>query len=505
MLAGLVDRRQDDLVLPVAAGGAGADVLHGPAHLDGAPLLGGGRGADAGDGQVGRRREVDRERRRDRDVVGAVAVDELERRVVGRRGDDEVVGAAQAVGQGDLGRADVALAGADRPEVVEQAVVLDDVLAGRVAGQGQVVIPGRHAGQADPLVLDRPGDVQRLAAAGRLRHVDRRDDEVGIRDRHHVEVVRVLADVVGPQAVLEDHVAGVGLDEQVVAPGEARRHGERLRLGVALVDGQAAGVDERAQHDGIRVGDVVGRRRDDRVGPGGRLAGTRADVGDRPGDRGIGRVADRLRRGDDVADGQVGIGGERDVDRLAGRVRRAVRLDELVGRVGDDDDLVGAAVPQRDGRAGRRVDALCGGQRPGDRDRAQQERAARHLAGGREVGAIDPAGERRRRAVVRRGPLHRQDRAGGRGRRGREDRRDEVDVAEGQGLGRGRLVVGPVGIGGDGVAGIGHDDHLVTAVGEAARQRGGERAIVARAAARPAVSATEPSSVASPSWPSGER
>ena len=151
---------------------------------------------------------------------------------------------------------------------------------------------------------------------------------------------------------IEDRVAGVGLDEQVVAPAEARRHGERLGLGVALVDGQAAGMDERAQHDRVGVVNVVGRRRDDRVGPGGRLAGTRADVRDRPGDRGIGRVADRLRRGGDVADRQVGIGGDRDVDRLAGRVRRAARLDELVGRVGDDDDLVGAAVPQRDGRAG---------------------------------------------------------------------------------------------------------------------------------------------------------
>ena len=54
-------------------------------------------------------------------------------------------------------------------------------------------------------------------------------------------------------------------------------------------------------------------------------------------------------------------------------------------------------------------------------------------------------------------------------------------MAERQRLGRGRLVVGPVGVGGDGVAGIGHDDDLVTAVGEAARQRGGERAVVARA------------------------
>ena len=68
----------------VPAAGAGAHVLHGPAHLDRAPFLGGGRGADVGDGEVGRRREIDRERGRDRDVVGAVAVDELERRVAAR-------------------------------------------------------------------------------------------------------------------------------------------------------------------------------------------------------------------------------------------------------------------------------------------------------------------------------------------------------------------------------------------------------------------------------------
>ena len=46
-------------------------------------------------------------------------------------------------------------------------------------------------------------------------------------------------------------------------------------------------------------------------------------------------------------------------------VRRAARLDELVGRVGHDDDLVSAAVAQRNRRAGRAGDALPGGQRPG--------------------------------------------------------------------------------------------------------------------------------------------
>ena len=145
-----------------------------------------------------------------------------------------------------------------------------------------------------------------------LRDDDRRDDEVRVRDRHHVEVVGRLGDVVGLRAVLEDHVAGVGLDEQVIAAGEARRHLDGLRLGVARARRPARRcAGNSARTTALGIGDVVGRRGDDRVGPGARLAGAGADVGDRPGDHRVSRVADRLRGGVDVADGQIGVGGER--------------------------------------------------------------------------------------------------------------------------------------------------------------------------------------------------
>ena len=68
--------------------------------------------------------------------------------------------------------------------------------------------------------------------------------------------------------------------------------------------------------------------------------------------------------------------------------------------------------------AGRARGALAGAERPGLRHGAQQQRAGRHLAGGREVGVVDPAAQRRGGAVVGRGPVDRDRCAGRCGRRG---------------------------------------------------------------------------------------
>ena len=102
--------------------------------------------------------------------------------------------------------------------MIEQPVVFDDVLPGWITRECEVIIPAWHACEPDALVGHRPRDVDRQAAAGVLRIHDRRDDQIRIRDWHHVEVIRHFTDVVCLRAVLEDGITSVGLDEEMVAP-----------------------------------------------------------------------------------------------------------------------------------------------------------------------------------------------------------------------------------------------------------------------------------------------
>ena len=473
--AGLARLAQVDRVGPGAGRVALALVQHAPRDVDGRAFGRMGRADDVAHDQIGRRRERHRERRRDAAVV--VRVDELER-PTGLN--DHVVIARDPLGQRHGAGARVAAVGRQEADVVE-IVQKDRAAAVGVGRQVDTVAPVVGTGQAYALVAHDPGDVERAPAHGVADRRHAVDHQVGVRNRHDVERRRVGGRVVRLPAVLEHLAIDVGAHEQRVAALERRRQVEGLTARIAVAHGQGAAVRVARQHDVVAVADDGVARSDDGVGPIQGLSDPVALVRHRPGHRDLRRVVDRQVRRDDAAHGQVGVG--RQVNgqpRAGGVVALGVEFGDLPGRVAHDDDPVtsGGVDRQHESAALGVAGSRC--QRAADVAAQQQRVPGANDAVARQVDAVAPTARDGAAAGVAHVPRQRHQFARG-GARSDMDRISlQVRVHDLQACGRGQLVVALEWRLIDLVAGVGHDQQAVAAVGQV-RQREVQGLRIARA------------------------
>ena len=333
-----VQRHQLHAVDPGTGRAGHALVQHGPGDVDQRPFLCRGGHRDRFDQQVRRGRQLHRHAGRAAGVVAAV--DEFERAT---GGDIEVVGAGEALRQRELQRAGVGVVGGELAEDRGRAQVPACAAAVGIGRQPDLVGPAVGVGDADAAVGHCPAHADGAAAEGAGRRAHRFDPQVGIRDRHDVDLA-AGGRVVGFVAALPDGVAGVGAHQDPAAARQARGELHRQAGAVAVADLQCAVVGDAAEHDVVAVTEHVVDRIDDAVGPGGRAAGTVALVLHAPVHRQRGRVGDRQRRCADLRDRQVGIRIGLDVEVQHQPVVGLASSRLVVGRraVGDDDEAVGA-------------------------------------------------------------------------------------------------------------------------------------------------------------------
>ena len=275
-----VDLVEEDRIL----GWAGALVLHGPAYGVRVATHGRRLRGDRRHHQVRRRREQNGDRPRLPVVVvqlvGIVRIDvDVERALehlverVGPGGDEELPGDVRW--QRDCRGLGVAVGGSQHAGIVAQRARVGDgrqehvALAGpwalRVVGQPDRVGPVADVGGREPLVGDGVADRDRATV---VRLIGRRDfagDQVRGRqrvdgDRHRVRVVALVGGLV-------DHVARIGVDDEVGGPREpvGDRHVAGGRL-VGAVRLERRLVGERAQQGRGAVQSGL-RRKIDAVAP----------------------------------------------------------------------------------------------------------------------------------------------------------------------------------------------------------------------------------------------
>ena len=294
--------------------------------------------------EIGRKRERHGNGQARRQRVARVR--EFVGRAAGGGPDVDVIRTLDALRQRRRQRRFVGSAGNQLPDVVDRTELIGGARAVGVGTEPDVVVPVGGAGKADAVVGDGPVDGDRLAAHGIAADSHRRRRKVGVGFRHYSQ--RLRYDVAGGLAVLPYRVAVIGDDEQLPARTEAERELRTKRPVVAGARLQAAGLGVLGQDDVVAGSQDTAGGVHQCVGPGRSAADAVAVVGDGVGDVDVGRVADDLRRRDDVADSQdfVAVLGNGDVERGCVIGCRAVFVDAVAG-VADDDQLVIAGIGYR--------------------------------------------------------------------------------------------------------------------------------------------------------------
>ena len=481
-IVGLPDLAHRDDVGPGAFGLGQAVVGDRPAHVDGVALGRRRRRDDVGHLQIRRVGQDDIERPGDTAVVARV--DELEGAGSAHA---HVMVARESVGDGHFLRAAVAVAGCEHAEVRESAEHGDQLRAGRIGSENQLVVPARDVGRTDADVADLPRNVDGAPRTGGGGHARLADHQIGVGHAHHVEDARRLGGIVGLEAVLEDLVAGVAAHEEVVAPLEVRGQQEGLATRVAVAGRQRADVVVAGDDAVVAVADDGIGRYQQGVGPLRRLADAVAVVADRPADGDLCRIADdhlgRRRIGDagfgaHGADDQVGIGRQRSGEwRRADVVVLGTDLAHLPERVADHQHEVVAAGRQRQIHLQLRVVAGADGERSGMGKFTEQRVVAAERRVARQVDAIGPGVERVAAAGIAHLPRDDDGLAGKRaGRRG-DRHRQQIGMYHAQGRRRDGAVVALLAAFENGVGDVAADDDQVIAVDDIRQDDFGARRV----------------------------
>ena len=422
-IVGLADAAQNDVVGPGAFGGRQAVVADGPGDVDDITLVGVRRGGDLGDLQVRAGGQFDLHRTGHARVV--VAEDKFERT---RGVDADVIGTGEAVRQADIRHTVIAATHGKHAQMGDAVEHANNTGARRIAGQIDGVVPCRGIGRADAQVADCPAHLYGLARHRGRRHGGIGNLKIRVGDGHHVEEAHSLTGVVGFQVVFVHLAQGVGAREEVIAALEVRWQQQGLVARVGLIRVQRAIVAVDGQNLVIAIaGDGVGGGHQ-RVAPAAGHAS--ALVGDGPGDRDLGRVADHrighhhagrrfIRHAGDslyIACHQVGIG--RQCDRGAG-VGAVVAFGGVAGGVfqlvcvrirgHSDQQVANAGVAFRQRQAVYAGKAAAGRHGTFDR-RVVIDVGIEHRCAGRGVGhhdAVVPEGCGRQIAGVDVGPTDR--------------------------------------------------------------------------------------------------
>ena len=389
-IIGLADLAHVHRIGPRSVGLGLAVVAHGPLDVDVIALIGRSRGLDVGHLQIRRRRQRDLHRTGDAGIVASV--DKLERPESAHA---HVVAAGKPVRNRHLLIAAVAVAGGEHAQVGKDANGSDNLGPGGVGGQDDLVVPAGDVSRANAGVGDSPRHVHALAGTGHGRHRCGADDQVRVRNLHHVEDLRRLAGVVGLEAVLEHLAFGVGAHEEMEAALEIGRQQQGFAAAVGLAHGQRTGMHILA-HDAVVAvtGDGIDRR-DQRVGPGTRAPHAGAVVGHAPADADLRRVANGQRRRHDARCHQLRIVGQRHVDPPARQVVGfRPQFSHRASGVGCHQQEIRPLRTQRQVHIDATAIVLERRQRPGDVVRRQQCVGAVDQTIARQVDPVEPVARR---------------------------------------------------------------------------------------------------------------